>query len=179
MLDIPLSEWPDGAEWATVDYSGDLEFWEEQPFIDGVFWNHGLDFIKEVKRFKSYSWPHWRDSLTPRPKDENGVWVKDGDYAPDGYSVNATEVGDPPNWRWIIKGLSDAINHPPHYTHGDIECIDAILAALGKQGAADYCRGAVIKYAWRCMNKGTPSQDMEKAAWYARKAAELLKDETA
>lgn len=28
----------------------------------------------------------------------------------------------------------DPVNHPAHYTTGDIECIDAIMAALGLMG---------------------------------------------
>lgn len=40
----------------------------------------------------------------------------------------------------------DEVNHPSHYTNGDIECIDAIRAALGKEGFIAYCRGNAIKY---------------------------------
>ena len=29
--------------------------------------------------------------------------------------------------------MSDSVNHPAHYTDGDIECIDAIKAALGER----------------------------------------------
>jgi len=37
--------------------------------------------------------------------------------------------------------MPDHINHPPHYTHGDIEPIDAIESwCLG------FCLGNVVKY---------------------------------
>jgi len=75
----------------------------------------------------------------------------------------------------IDKGAKckpDMVNSPPHYqSENGIECIDAIIAALGKEGAIAYCRGNVIKYSWRIKN---PHEDMAKAAWYSNKANELL-----
>jgi hypothetical protein len=66
----------------------------------------------------------------------------------------------------------DPVNHPSHYTQsGDIECIDAIRAALGPEGFVAYCRGAAIKYAWRTGLKDAPAQDLAKGAWYLTRAA--------
>ena len=67
------------------------------------------------------------------------------------------------------RPIADMVNHPPHYTQGEVECIDAIEAALGEEGFKAYCRGCVIKYAWRI--KDDPAQDLHKAAWYAERAA--------
>jgi hypothetical protein len=64
---------------------------------------------------------------------------------------------------------ADPVNHPPHYTAGEIECIDAIRAALGREGFIAYCRGNAIKYLWRCVHKGG-TEDLRKAAWYQEKA---------
>jgi len=64
---------------------------------------------------------------------------------------------------------ADAVNHPPHYTAGEIECIDAIRAALGREGFLAYCRGNAIKYLWRCEHKGGV-EDLKKAKWYQEKA---------
>ena len=69
--------------------------------------------------------------------------------------------------------MHDPVSRPSHYTGGGIECIDAIEAAFGHEGAADFCRGNVIKYAWRAASKGG-ADDMRKAAWYSSKAAELM-----
>lgn len=70
------------------------------------------------------------------------------------------------------KCKPDMVNSPPHYqSENGIECIEAIVAALGKEGAISYCRGNVIKYSWRIKN---PNEDMAKAAWYSNKANELL-----
>lgn len=67
--------------------------------------------------------------------------------------------------------MSDNVNNPSHYNNGDIECIDAIEAALGAEGFIDYCRGNVIKYTWRAMYKGNCPEDLAKAAWYANRAS--------
>lgn len=65
--------------------------------------------------------------------------------------------------------MTDLINHPPHYTQGDIECIDAIAAALGPDGFRAYCKGQVIKYLWRAEHKGNALQDTCKADWYMQR----------
>ena len=62
----------------------------------------------------------------------------------------------------------DNVNHPPHYTQGGIECIEAIKAATGS-GFIKYCTGNVIKYLWRYDNKGG-LEDLKKAAWYLDRA---------
>lgn len=62
----------------------------------------------------------------------------------------------------------DMVNLPPHYTDGDVECIDAIRSALGEAGFVAYCRGQIIKYTWRMGKKGAPAEDAAKAEWYAK-----------
>ncbi len=52
--------------------------------------------------------------------------------------------------------MSDLINHPPHYKHGDIECIQAIKAALGDTGFSAYCKGNVIKYCGALSTRAMP-----------------------
>lgn len=64
----------------------------------------------------------------------------------------------------------DDVNQPQHYLTGDIECIDAIKAALGETGFRTYCRGNAIKYLWRCEHKLNAAEDLKKAVWYGRMA---------
>jgi len=66
--------------------------------------------------------------------------------------------------------MSDPVNRPDHYTAGDIECIDAIRAALSVHGFRDFCRGQVIKYTWRAGKKHDGEEDLRKAVWYGRMA---------
>ena len=68
---------------------------------------------------------------------------------------------------------ADMVNSPPHYNQGEVECIDAIKAALGQEGFKAYCRGNAIKYLWRSELKHTSTnQDWEKANWYINKVIE-------
>jgi hypothetical protein len=67
--------------------------------------------------------------------------------------------------------MSDNVNHPPHYNAGEIECIDAIRAALGRDGFIAFCRGNAIKYLWRCEHKGGV-EDIHKAEWYVNRASQ-------
>ena len=60
--------------------------------------------------------------------------------------------------------MNDQIN-PDHYRQGDIECIDAIEAALTPEEFRGYCKGNVIKYTWRERHKGE-AVSLAKARWY-------------
>lgn len=70
--------------------------------------------------------------------------------------------------------MNNAVHHPAHYTSGKVECIDAIEAALGRDGFIAFLRGQVIKYNWRLGLKDAPAQDAAKAVWYADKLVEVL-----
>jgi hypothetical protein len=63
--------------------------------------------------------------------------------------------------------MTDNVNHPPHYTQGSVECIDAIYASLkdNRYAFANYCKGNIIKYLWRFEHKGGV-EDLKKAQWY-------------
>ena len=63
------------------------------------------------------------------------------------------------------------VNHPSHYNQGGVECIDAIRAALGKDGFEAFCIGNVIKYLWRYKHKNG-LEDLQKAEVYLNWAME-------
>jgi hypothetical protein len=67
----------------------------------------------------------------------------------------------------------DLVNHPPHYTKGGIECIDALRAAMTEEQFMGYLRGCAIKYLWRYENKGG-LQDLQKSNWYLARLTELV-----
>lgn len=61
--------------------------------------------------------------------------------------------------------MTDAVNHPAHYQRSDgMECIE--LAEL-----LPFCEGNAIKYLWRAGQKGPRIEDLNKALWYATRAA--------
>ena len=66
----------------------------------------------------------------------------------------------------------DPVNHPSHYTDGNIEVIDFILdKKLG------FCLGNAVKYISRAGKKDPAKtvEDLEKAAWYLNKEIEQRK----
>ncbi len=66
-------------------------------------------------------------------------------------------------------GAGDNVNHPSHYTQGNIECIDAIKEATKHlTGIEAFCVGNVYKYLWRCELKNG-DEDVDKAEWYLKK----------
>jgi hypothetical protein len=70
--------------------------------------------------------------------------------------------------------MTDNINNPAHYTAGQIECIDAIQAALTPEEFRGFCKGNVLKYVWREMRKGG-NESLAKAQWYLAKSQEVAK----
>ena len=59
----------------------------------------------------------------------------------------------------------DLVNHPPHYTQGKVETIDAIESAVGPEGFEGYLVGNVLKYLSRYKHKNG-LEDLRKAEWY-------------
>lgn len=60
--------------------------------------------------------------------------------------------------------MTDPVNHPEHYTSGNIECLDAIKSALG-ENYKYYVQGNVLKYVWR-FNRKNGLEDLKKARFY-------------
>lgn len=50
--------------------------------------------------------------------------------------------------------MVDNVNHPDHYTKGDIECIDALRAQSTKEEFEGHCKLCAAKYLWRWRDKG-------------------------
>jgi hypothetical protein len=68
-----------------------------------------------------------------------------------------------------LPEVTNMVEHPPHYTAGGIECIDAIMAAVtGLTPQEAVCVANVIKYTWRFKHKNG-KQDLAKAEWYLQR----------
>ena len=63
---------------------------------------------------------------------------------------------------------NDVVNHPQHYTYGNIEVIDAIL-----DWNLDFCLGNAIKYIARCEHKKNKIEDLKKAIWYIQREIKI------
>ena len=70
----------------------------------------------------------------------------------------------------------EMVNHPSHYNQGGIECIDAMVAAFGKEAVENFCICNAFKYVWRNRDKNG-FEDIDKAIWYLEKIKELCSDE--
>jgi hypothetical protein len=71
----------------------------------------------------------------------------------------------------------DPVNHPYHYTQGNIECIDAIKESLSREAFQGFLKGNAIKYLWRCESKNNTIEDLNKAIWYINKLIESYEEE--
>ena len=69
----------------------------------------------------------------------------------------------------------EMVNHPSHYNQGDIECIDAMIAAKGIEKVKAFCECSVFKYDWRLGQKDAEEQEVGKMKWYLDKYLELKK----
>jgi hypothetical protein len=116
----------------------------------------------------------WIDPDGIEPSGRFCVARIDGDYVFDN-AGKVWFVGEPcrENYSHVDEPPIDPVNHPPHYNAGDIECIDAIRAALGREGFIAYCQGNAIKYLWRHEHKGGV-EDWRKADWYINRAIKEL-----
>lgn len=79
-------------------------------------------------------------------------------------------------WESAFEEKSSAVVHPTHYNQGKIECIDAMLAAFGKEAVENFCLVNAFKYVWRNLDKNG-LEDVDKAIWYLNKYKELTASE--
>lgn len=68
--------------------------------------------------------------------------------------------------------IEDNVNHPSHYTSGNVECIEAMIAAYGIEAVMNFCKCNAFKYQWR-FDKKNGTEDINKAQWYQDKYKEL------
>lgn len=69
------------------------------------------------------------------------------------------------------RNVVDMVQKPPHYTVGEIECVDYQRQQLGG-GFKFYALGQVLKYLHRFQFKGSASQDLHKCKWYLERLIE-------
>ena len=67
----------------------------------------------------------------------------------------------------------EMVNHPSHYNNGDMECIDAMVGAYGKDEVAIFSKISAFKYLWRLGHKDEEAQEIGKIKWYLDKYLEL------
>ena len=71
------------------------------------------------------------------------------------------------------------VNHPSHYNHGKLECIDIMEDVFGLDETKAFCKLNAFKYLVRAELKGKEVEDIDKALWYLNKHQELAKKQNA
>ena len=111
----------------------------------------GVTFVHKKEKAQG-RWPKYcpdclpKYSKVPKKKDE----------------AAAVEIVQEPEVKPVeIPTKEDVINHPSHYTRGNIEVIDFI-----EDQQLPYHLGNVIKYIARAGHKGDKLEDLKKARWY-------------
>ena len=67
------------------------------------------------------------------------------------------------------REAGEMVSQPSHYADSEIECIDAMVAAFGRDKVNAYAEIAAFKYIWRMDKKNIDSaEDKQKAVWYLR-----------
>jgi hypothetical protein len=68
--------------------------------------------------------------------------------------------------------INDPVNHPSHYTSGNIEVIDAL-----EDWELNFHRANAVKYIARAGKKDQSKEieDLEKAIWYLKRNIDLIK----
>ena len=71
---------------------------------------------------------------------------------------------------------TDLVNHPPHYTVGNIECIDYHKDSMNGVAFIGFLEGNAKKYLHRYNYKGQRISDLQKAQYYLNKLIETIKE---
>ena len=68
-----------------------------------------------------------------------------------------------------MEDKKEMVNHPSHYCQGDMECIDGLIGAFGRNEVAIFCKINAMKYIWRLGHKDDEAQEIGKIKWYLDK----------
>lgn len=72
-----------------------------------------------------------------------------------------------------MEDKKEMVNHPDHYNNGNMECIDGMVGAFGKDAVIEFCKINAFKYLWRLGLKDDDTQEVGKIKWYLDKYLEL------
>lgn len=64
------------------------------------------------------------------------------------------------------KQQFDTVENPSHYCDGQIQCIEAMVAAFGEEKVKAFCELNAFKYLWRSEKKNNKIEDLKKSKRY-------------
>lgn len=147
--------------WILIVYTTRCEKEDIKKWLDR--WGIVFDYINEVHDPPS--------NVTNPGKPTADVYIDDRALRFDGsweHLINKINGGIEP-WYKKRRDNQDNINHPQHYTHGNIEIIDVI-----EDWNLDWCLANVVKYIGRIGHKGNDIEDLKKAAWYLNRKIKTM-----
>ena len=105
---------------------------------------------------------------------ELGIGTAEGKYLEEDIEVNESEALQKTLDKVKEPVENDNVNHPSHYTDGNIEVMDFI-----EDKQLNFTRGNVIKYVSRAGKKDPNKEleDLKKAMWYLNREIERLEKE--
>jgi hypothetical protein len=71
----------------------------------------------------------------------------------------------------------DMVNHPPHYTRGNMETIDIMEAKSTPEEFKGHLKLTALKYLTRAGHKESELQDAKKTQWYVNRWVKTLEKE--
>ena len=78
----------------------------------------------------------------------------------------------------MTNRVKDMVNHPPHYTRGNMETIDIMEAKSTPEEFKGHLKLTALKYLTRAGHKDDELQDAKKTQWYVNKWVKTLEKET-
>jgi hypothetical protein len=73
---------------------------------------------------------------------------------------------------------SDMVNHPPHYTKGNMETIDIMEAKATPEEFKGHLKLTALKYLTRAGHKESELLDAKKTQWYVNRWVKTIEKET-
>lgn len=146
-----------GCKWLAINGSS----WAAKVFREMPYWNG--DAYKGKWESHNAMW-----TITPQ-KEETLALQKHHPFN-EPFTINeAIEVLQKYHQRVDMAKESDMVNHPKHYTSGNIEVWDFII-----DQDLNYCRGSAVKYISRAGKKDDAIQDLNKAIRFLEREIKRL-----
>ena len=85
-----------------------------------------------------------------------------------------------PKFRMMLsmQEAQDMVNHPPHYTKGNMETIEVMEAKSTPEEFKGHLKLTALKYLTRAGHKESELQDAKKTQWYVNRWVKTLEKET-
>lgn len=134
-------------------------------FVDGELYSEGIE-VERITPIIAEELKRQGREITLCPLVKGGT----------DYYFESSEINRIPEFtsKDVYKAAKkEQINHPKHYTQGNIECLDAIKESMTLDGFKGYLKGNIMKYLWRYEHKNG-KEDLDKAEFYLKRLQDSM-----